>query len=140
MSATGVEPFSTPYVRGFIETLREQIVKLRRRVAVVASIDISHQGPRYGDARGLTDDEAARIEVADRELLRFAEDGDAEGFFRHNQAAKDERRVCGFSALYTLLRLLPGARGTLLRYEQTTFPETEDTVAHCAMVFLQDED
>jgi AmmeMemoRadiSam system protein B len=135
----GIEPWSSPFVRGFVEATQEEVAKLGRRVAYLASIDLSHLGPRYGDERGLTQDEAARIETADRELLRFAEEGDAEGFFRHNQLAKDDRRVCGFAALYTLLRLLPGARGSLLRYEQTTFPETEDTVAHCAMVFEIDE-
>jgi AmmeMemoRadiSam system protein B len=135
---SGQEPWSSPLVRGFVETLREEIARLGRRTAILASIDLSHLGPRYGDERGLTRDEAARIEIADRELLRFAEDGDAEGFFFHNQAARDERRVCGFGALYLLLRLLPEARGTLLRYEQTTFPDTEDTVAHCAMLFERD--
>jgi MEMO1 family protein len=136
---TGAEPWSSPYVRSFVDALREESDRLGRNVAYLASIDLAHLGPRYGDSRGLTPDEAARIEVADRELLRFAEDGDAEGFFCHNQLAKDERRVCGFGALYLLLRLLPGARGTLLRYERTTFPDTEDTVTHCAMVFETNE-
>ncbi len=137
--AQGIEPFSTPYVRSFVDALREEIDRLGRKAAFVASIDLSHIGPRYGDSKGLSAADARRIEIEDRELLRFAEDGDPEGFFRHNQIAHDARRVCGFSALYTLLRLLPNARGTLLRYDQTTFPETEDTVAHCAMVFEQDD-
>lgn len=136
---SGRDPWSDPRVRGFVETLQEELVRLGRRPAFLASIDLSHLGPRYGDRRGLTREEAARIEISDRELLRFAEDGDVDGYFEHNQAAKDERRVCGFAALYTLLRLVPHARGSLLRYEQTTFPHTEDTVAHCAMLFEEDE-
>lgn len=135
--ASGEEPFSDSRVRGFVTALREEIDRLERRATFVASIDLSHLGPRYGDEKGLTPDEAAEVEAADRELLSFAEAGDAEGFFHHNRLVKDARRVCGFSALYTLMRILPDAKGTLLRYEQTTFPGTADTVAHCAMLFSE---
>jgi hypothetical protein len=107
-------------------------------VTYLASIDLAHLGPRYGDADGLDEERARQVERDDRALLAFAEAGDPEGFFRHNQAVMDERRVCGFSALYTLLRLLPGARGRLLRYTQTTFPGSIDTVSHCAMMFYRD--
>ncbi len=57
------------------------------------------------------------------------------GFFAHNAECGDARRICGFSALYTQLRILRQARGTLLRYDQTTFPGSQDTVSHCSMVF-----
>ena len=129
------EPFQDERVRGFVEALQAEVLNLGRRVTYLASIDLAHKGPRYGDADGLTEEQARALERDDRELLSFAEAGDPEGFFRHNQAVLDERRVCGFSALYTLLRLLPGAKGRLLRYTQTTFPDTIDTVSHCALLF-----
>ncbi len=132
---SGTEPYADPRVCGFVEGLRAELVRLGRRACFAASIDLSHLGPRYGDARGLSPQEAAQIEAEDRQLLAFAEQGDAEGFFRHHQASGDRRRVCGFAPLYVLLRLLPGARGRLLRYDQSTFPGTADTVAHCAMLF-----
>jgi len=133
--AEGIEPYSDPDMRAFVDGLNEAVDELGRRIHVIASIDLSHLGPRYGDEQGLSADQAAEVEAADRALLRFAEQGDAEGFFRHNLACQDQRRVCGYSALYTLLRVLPNARGRLVRYEQTTFPGTEDTVSHCAMLF-----
>ena len=131
----GKEPWSDVRMKRFVEALGEEADRLKRRVVHVASIDLSHMGPRYGDPTGLTPDEATQVEREDRELLGFAERGDPEGFFFHNQKLGDRRRVCGFSALYTLLRLLPGARGRVLDYTQTTFPDSQDTVAHCAMVF-----
>ncbi len=132
---SGEEPWTDPRMRRFVEALGEESDRLGRKVVHVASIDLSHMGPRYGDPSGLSKEEAAQVEREDRELIAFAEQGDPEGFFFHNQKLGDRRRVCGFSALYTLLRLLPGARGRLLDYTQTTFPGTQDTVAHCAMVF-----
>ena len=134
----GREPWGDPSVRGFVEGLREEIDKRSRSVTYLASIDLSHLGPRYGDETGLTPEQARAVEAEDRALLGFAIDGDAEGFFHHNREAQDARRVCGFSTLYTLLRLCPNARGQLLRYEQTTFPGTTDTVAHCAMLFTEE--
>lgn len=129
------DPLEDDRVATFVGSVREEAKRLGRRVLVVSSIDLAHLGPRYGDPTGLDPDRAHDVEVADRELLEFAARGDAAGFFEHNAACDDERRICGFSALYTQLRILRGARGTLLRYDQTTFPGTRDTVSHCSMVF-----
>ena len=61
---------------------------------------------------------------------------DAEGFFRSLAAVRDRRRVCGLSALYTLLSLLPdGPEGRLFSYEQPVFPEEGNTVTICSMAW-----
>ncbi|MFH0945933.1 MAG: AmmeMemoRadiSam system protein B [Planctomycetota bacterium] len=137
---SGTEPYADARVRGFVEGLLEEIDRLGRKVSFLASIDLAHMGPRYGDADGLTPEQMVRVELADRKLLRYAERGDAEGFFQHHRETGDSRRVCGFSALYTLLRLLPGARGQIAAYTQTTFPGSHDTVSHCAMLFERSPD
>ncbi|MBK6942041.1 MAG: AmmeMemoRadiSam system protein B [Planctomycetes bacterium] len=129
------DPIEDDRIATFVGAARDEAKRLGRNVLVVSSIDLAHLGPRYGDPTGLDPDRAHDVEVADRELLEFAARGDAGGFFEHNAACNDERRICGFSALYTQLRILRGARGTLLRYDQTTFPGSRDTVSHCSMVF-----
>lgn len=129
------DPIEDDRVATFVGAIRDEAKRLGRNVLVVSSIDLAHLGPRYGDPTGLDPDGAHDVEVADRELLEFAARGDAAGFFEHNAECNDERRICGFSALYTQLRILRGARGTLLRYDQTTFPGSRDTVSHCSMVF-----
>ena len=132
---SGTDPLADPRVRGFVEGLLEELDRLGRKATFLASIDLAHMGPRYGDADGLTEEQAVKVEQDDRKLLGYAERGDAEGFFQHHREVGDSRRVCGFSALYTLLRLIPGARGEIAAYTQTDFPGSKDTVSHCAMLF-----
>lgn len=129
------DPLEDDRIATFVGAVRDEAARLGRRMLVVSSIDLAHIGPRYGDPSGLDADGAHDVEVADRELLEFAARGDAAGFFAHNAECGDARRICGFSALYTQLRILRQARGTLLRYDQTTFPGSQDTVSHCSMVF-----
>ncbi len=131
-------PLDDERVRGFVEAVRAAVGETGRRVQYLASIDLSHMGPRYGDEEGLDEEGFLRVEKADRDLLARAAAGDLDGFFEHQVFCRDERRVCGFSALYTLLALVPGLRGRLLRYEMTTFPGTKDTVGHCAMAFSRE--
>lgn len=135
---SGRSPLEDERIRGFLDAVRGAVQATGRRVQFLASIDLSHMGPRYGDEEGLDEEGFLRVERADRELLARAASGDLGGFFEHQALCRDERRVCGFSALFTLLALVPGVRGRLLRYEMNTFPGTKDTVAHCAMVFSRE--
>jgi hypothetical protein len=59
------------------------------------------------------------------------EQGDAHAFFRAVAGEQDRRRICGLPPIYAALRLLPGARGRLLRYGQ--WPDPEGTVTFSAM-------
>ena len=47
--------------------------------------------------------------------------------------------MCGFSAIYTTLALLPpGPPGRLVSYEQPEFPEPGNTVTICSMTWSDD--
>jgi AmmeMemoRadiSam system protein B len=131
---TGGAPVSDPLVGAFIETLAEEAPD----ALIVASVDLSHMGPHYGDAAPLDPDRLKSIESGDREMLDRMADRDGEGFFAHFAANSDERRVCGMSAIYTLLELLPpGPVGNLAAYVQPPFPEPGNTVSICSMTWAR---
>jgi AmmeMemoRadiSam system protein B len=90
-----------------------------RRVCFVASADLAHVGPAYGDARSPRADELARLEARDRETLAFLAAGDAEGF--HRDAARDDerRRLCGLAPIYAAVKA-SGTGARLLHYERWT--------------------
>jgi MEMO1 family protein len=90
-----------------------------RRVTFVASADLAHVGPGYGDVRPPTAAEAARLEARDRETLAFVAAGDAAGF--HRDAWRDDarRRLCGLAPIYAALRA-SGVGAALLHYERWT--------------------
>lgn len=131
---TGEAPISDPLVGAFVETLAEEAGD----ALIVASVDLAHMGPHYGDDRPLTKEQLSRIEADDSEMMERMAERDGEGFFAHFAKDSDERRVCGMSAIYTLLELLPpGPVGDLADYRQPAFPEPGNTVSICSMTWAR---
>jgi AmmeMemoRadiSam system protein B len=90
-----------------------------RRACIVASADLAHVGPLYGDPRPPTAAEAAALEARDRETLAFLAAGDAEGLHRDALRDDDRRRLCGLAPLYAAVRA-SGTGARLLHYERWT--------------------
>jgi hypothetical protein len=122
-------------VRDFTGALREILDEQDGRAAVIASVDLSHVGRKFGDPSDLNPGLLAWIEAEDRALLKHAESLDAASFFEHNRRDGDRRHVCGFSAIYTLLASVPAVRGRLLHYGQAPEPQTQSVVTFAAMAF-----
>jgi hypothetical protein len=100
---------------------------------VVAGADLAHVGPRFGDPSALDALGRERLEQRDAETLDLAVGRDAPGFFRQVAADLGTRRVCGLGPIYTLLRVLPEARGERLHYDQHVDPDEGSIVSHAAL-------
>ncbi len=118
-------------IEAFVAALRRTMATLGGRTVVMASADLAHVGPQFGDPHQITPGQLREVADADREMLKSVEAGDAEAFFRSVARDEDRRRICGLPPIYTLLRLLPGARGRLLRYSQ--WPDPHGTVTFAAI-------
>ena len=126
-------PDEDPRVRAFLDALAETAAASRRRLTFIAGADLAHMGTRFGDPEPVSPAELARIGREDRALLATVEAGDAAAFFESVRRDNDRRRTCGLSPIYTLLRALGGARGTLRRYGQ--WPEPAGVVTYASVVF-----
>lgn len=104
-----------PFTDRFLRALGRAVAG--RRVCFVASADLAHVGPLYGDPRPPTPAEAAWVEARDREALAFVERGDAAGFHRDTLRDDARRRVCGLAPIYAALRA-SGAGARVLHYER----------------------
>ena len=106
-----------PFTARFLGALGRALAG--RRVCFVASADLAHVGPGYGDPRPPTAIEATRLEARDRETLAFVAAGDAARF--HRDALRDDarRRLCGLAPIYAALRA-SGVGAQLLHYERWT--------------------
>jgi AmmeMemoRadiSam system protein B len=91
-------------------------------VLLVAAVDLSHVGARFGDLEPLDGTALEALRRSDEAALAAATSGDAEAWFDAVAAHGDSTRICGYSALYALLAAARPAAGTLLRYEQSTEP------------------
>ena len=115
----------------FLDALGEILAVQGGRTVIVASADLAHVGPQFGDARPVTPGQLREVEAADREMLRSVEAGDAEAFFQAVARDGDRRRICGLPPVYAMLRVLEGCQGRLLRYAQ--WPDPNGTVTFAAL-------
>jgi AmmeMemoRadiSam system protein B len=118
--ASGRRPEQQDTVRAFLEALGEIAARHGRRLFWLLGIDMAHVGMRYGDDLQAVAGRGAMVEVErrDRERLERVCAGDSAAFFDLVRPRGDDLKWCGYSPLYTFLRAVPQARGSLLRYEQ----------------------
>ena len=100
-----------------------------RDVCFIASADLAHVGPMYGDPRPPSAAEAARLEARDRETLAFLAAGDADGLHRDARRDDARRRLCGLAPIYAAVRA-SGTGARLLHYERWT--DGRDSVSFAA--------
>ncbi len=60
---------------------------------------------------------------------------DPHAFLTYIASEQDQRRICGFPALYTLLHLLNGEKGRLLSHSHTVMDPTGSFVTYASAVF-----
>ena len=103
--------------------LEESITSLNRLVqdhpnaCVIASVDFSHIGLRYGDKSAPNAAILSKGEQVDRNLLTALANVAPEEFVAQLQHHRNATQVCGIAPMYTLLRLLEGTKGSLLHYD-----------------------
>jgi AmmeMemoRadiSam system protein B len=132
----GGAPEDNENVRRFLGSLGEMAARESERLFWVLGIDMAHMGRRYGDPLAAHADEGAMTEVARRDKVRIERiaAADAAGFWDLVQENQDDLKWCGSAPLYTFLRAVPQARGTLRRYQQWNIDQ-ESVVSFAALAF-----
>lgn len=121
-----------------LETLTTALADPDQETLCVAGVDFCHIGPKFGHEvhADALEAEAARH---DRALLDALCAGDAEALWKESAAVEDRYNVCGFSALATLLEILPKGgdrpRGLELGYELWREAPTSSAVSFAAALF-----
>ncbi|MFB3816407.1 MAG: AmmeMemoRadiSam system protein B [Candidatus Methylomirabilales bacterium] len=126
-------PAQAAEVAGFLAALREAIAAAPGRTLVVASADLAHVGPQFGDRRPVTPGRLREVAEEDGALLAAAEAGDPEAVFAQVMREGDRRRICGLPPIYAALSVLPGVHGRRLRYGQWPDPQASVTFAAMAL-------
>ncbi len=112
-------------IERFLDALHAIADREKEHLFWVLGIDMTHMGLRYGDNVAAHAYRDQMETVAERDKLRIerVNAADARGFWELLGENGDDLRWCGSSPLYTFMRAVPGARGTLLRYEQWNIDE-----------------
>jgi MEMO1 family protein len=121
--------------------LRDLAREGNHRIGFIASVDLAHIGPRYGD---LFRPHAGTVQEhleADRELLMSLGKCDALKFMERAGRGRNRRRVCGMSSLYVLAKILEGsAEGELLEHTYAVVDEQNSFVTFASMAFYAKAD
>jgi len=121
-------------IDNFAEALRKTIAEDGRKICIVASVDFSHVGPRYGDSYSPDEVFLSQVAASDHELLTAIENVDAGGFHRAIARQRDRYRVCGYAPIYTLLAATEAKSGKRLKYDRTVVDNQNSTVTFASAV------
>ncbi len=124
-----------PGVGAFLAELEKAVSDKSTRTLLLAGVDLSHVGPKFGDEMS-SKAIAEESEEHDAKLLEALTAADAKAFWAEGRRAGGRFNVCGFSALACLLELLPeGAKGRQAAYHNWHEEPTRSAVSFAAAVF-----
>jgi hypothetical protein len=132
----GGAPEQNENVNRFLGSLGEIAARESRRLLWVLGIDMAHMGRRYGDEFAALANESEMLAVGGRDQQRMERvaAGDATGFWDLVQENHDDLKWCGSSPVYTFLKAMPNARGSIERYEQWNI-DKQSVVSFAGMSF-----
>ncbi|MGE0645064.1 MAG: AmmeMemoRadiSam system protein B [Nitrospira sp.] len=120
----------------FLTALRDTLVDSGNTFCVLAAGELAHLGMRYGDSAPPTDFSFHRSMQRDLEMLKPVEELQPDAFAQFIQKENDQRRISGFSPIYSLLRLIQAEKGQVLRYDRGITDQYNSTVTYASMAFF----
>ncbi|MEM5785712.1 MAG: AmmeMemoRadiSam system protein B [Syntrophobacteraceae bacterium] len=128
------------YVDSFASRLAEIVFDQNRSVGILASIDLAHVGPRYGDPAPPTAETVRSHMAMDGSLLEMLTQCRAGDFIDRVDSDGNSRKICGVAPLYTLAKALEGrASGTILCHSYANVDENNSFVTFAGMAFYAAE-
>ncbi|OGD19935.1 MAG: AmmeMemoRadiSam system protein B [Candidatus Aminicenantes bacterium RBG_13_59_9] len=129
-----------PGVEAVLGLLADFSARAGSETLIVAGVDLSHVGPKFGHDRSATalQEETGRH---DRRLIEALLGRDPLALWEEIRSVGDRFNVCGFSTLACLLEILAAGRltGRLLDYDLRQEAATRSAVSFAAMVFYAEE-
>lgn len=122
-------------VEQFIRIIKDALVGSGKSVCFVASAELAHIGLRYGDNKPPTDFSFHKCMQWDMEMLKHVEQLDPDAFASFIRKEGNARRISGFAAIYTMLKLMKAEKGEVLRYDRGVTDQFNSTVTYASVVF-----
>ena len=120
-------------ITAVIETLQREMAC--KKVLFVASVDLAHVGPVFDDNFVMDKSRREELEILDRRLMETAVQANAASWYNQIANIQDRNRICGFSPVYILLRILGASTGHPIAYDQCpTDPQNNSLVSICSLL------
>ncbi len=131
----GFSPMQDSRVSSFLHSMKTTIDLRKEGTCVLASADLAHMGPRFGDRSPLGEPDWRWIAQEDGQMIEQIEKMDGEAFLEEIRRDRNRRRICGVSAIYALLAAIESSEGRLLKYDQ--WPDPQGTVTFASLGFYR---
>lgn len=120
----GLEPDVDGTVRDFLAHSKDTLAKSGKRITVIASADLAHVGPAFGDDFDIDDDVLEAIRRRDANDLQHVADMSPEDWYQAVMLDENQRRVCGLNCIYSTMKCVEGRvdRGEILQYDYAPDP------------------
>jgi AmmeMemoRadiSam system protein B len=123
--------------KSFIKSFKKAITFYDKPVCIIASVDLAHMGPKFGDPRALDYNGRELCFTKDREMLEMISQRDQKGFQTYMIQEHDKRRICGYPPLTTMIDALPPSHGKLLNYNHAVVDNQGSIVTFASMAFYE---
>lgn len=119
----------------FCSALRNACSQSGKKICFIASADLDHIGPRYGDQfvphRGTVEASLQK----DSEMLCYLQQCSVDSFIGCVVSEGDTRRVCGFSPIVTMMHTMSASQAEILSLDFAYVDDRKSFVTFAAMVF-----
>ncbi|MFH0823860.1 MAG: AmmeMemoRadiSam system protein B [Pseudomonadota bacterium] len=104
-------------------------------ICFIASADLDHVGPRYGDS--FTPDPAmiSRSLARDKQTIGYLERLETDAFMHDVAVDNDTRRICGFSPIMAMMNCMEATEGRLLDLDFAYVDNRNSFVSFASVVF-----
>ena len=120
----------------FVESLRAALSELGGRTLFVASSDLSHVGPQFGEPRPVDERRRFDVERHDREMMAKFIEGDPQEFLAAMRWNKNPTRWCSIGNMAAVLTLAQPQAVELIDYRQAYDEQGMVMVTSAAMALL----
>jgi MEMO1 family protein len=121
--------------REFCAALKKVCQGSGKTVCFIASADLDHIGPRYGDDSVPHQGTVSQTLEQDGKLLHALERLDVNKFIQSVAREKDARRICGFPPITTMFHCMEASEGYLLSLDHATVDSMNSFVSFSSMIF-----
>ncbi|MBN2533912.1 MAG: AmmeMemoRadiSam system protein B [Spirochaetales bacterium] len=131
-------PYDDEQVREFIDALKDIMSEYGEKLCIIAGVDMSHIGRRFGQNITINPEVTAGLESSDKAYLDIILSGDAEEFMKAVYKEKDRTNICGIPAIYTLLKLIEQKESKKLMYDQAVDNNNHSIVSFAGAAFYRE--
>jgi MEMO1 family protein len=132
--SNGSHPGRDERLLSALDTLRQATAG--KRVLAVASVDLAHVGPAFGDDFIMDRSRQQQLRQEDEAVITAVKQGDSARFYQQIAAVQDRNRICGFAPIYLMLQYLESINGgQTVAYDQCPAdPNNHSLVSICGLL------